>query len=92
MARRAVSPRHGLITGLGPVGVPIFTAAGKLLANSMLQMGAPIIRFCALRAWHGQVGPAVRSCSARRRAGSGPAPVRQGFANIGATLWQWRRC
>jgi len=29
MARRAVSPRHGLITGLGPVSVPIFTHAGR---------------------------------------------------------------
>jgi hypothetical protein len=29
MARRAVSPRHGLIMGLGPVSVSIFTHAGR---------------------------------------------------------------
>ena len=28
MARRAGSPRHGLITGLGPVGVPISRLQG----------------------------------------------------------------
>ncbi len=36
MARRAVSPRHGLIMGLGPVSVPIFTHAGRRAATSML--------------------------------------------------------
>jgi len=29
MARRAISPRHGLIMGLGPVTVTIFTPAGR---------------------------------------------------------------
>src|SRR5215510_9289734 len=29
MARRAATPRHGLITGLGAVGVPIFTLSGR---------------------------------------------------------------
>jgi hypothetical protein len=29
MARRAVSPRHDLIMGLGPASVPIFTHAGR---------------------------------------------------------------
>jgi len=58
------------------------TADEDLFFPCCFRAGAPA-------AWRGQAGPAVRSCSATRRLRSGP--VRQGFANVGATLWQWRR-
>ena len=54
----------------------------KLLVNSMLQVSALIIQFCALRAWHGQSGHA--------QPGGGPAPVRPRYAKVSPTLAQ--RC
>jgi hypothetical protein len=58
----------------------------KLLANSMLQMGAPIIWFCALRAWHGQAGAAVMLSTAAGRVWSGPGTprFRQRWSNVAA--------